>query len=616
MAMNLDDLRSNNEERKKAIFSQPKSLGYEEDKAGNNAPAIVNIPAEMRNSYTPTEDEKAASAAREDAIRKQAEIARKKMMEDMENETSTKEVNIPKSVSSDQLTSVDPSEFLPKKITIEPNEEENPMFKALDAAISRDKEKVSKTLDDLGEKQLDFIMSHPEEAAASENVEGTALKDEPEVAEEAKSSSMPEEIIDFNKETEEDNFVIPTRKFAPKISAIDASAIIHDDNDEDLKKEEEKIFSKDVPITDEDTDNDKSDDKASDLTEEEQKLIVKNMLTELKQTTIDTIKPIKNVIDFGSFKISKKPISVARLMKIEDQIVPTSIADWALLNTGRPVSMTGLSGPEIIKLNPANSNRTRLNMFKEIYQIMYTHLHDNNKPEFEAWLKTVKFSDIDHLYFAMYMATFAGNNFLNFSCPNTKCNHVFLSDVKFEDMVKYSTPETKKYVASLLQMDTTTKAKEYELTMHQISDDYVAAVRSPSIYSAVIENASLSEAFMDKYSDLIDIIAYVEDIYFIDSANGQLIPIDMKPVANDQVQTSANRIQTLNTVMKKLTSDQYYDFLGYTSNIDDEHGSMAYQIPEMVCPKCGTKIPAREIDPSQLLFLRHRLGAYKNISTM
>lgn len=331
------------------------------------------------------------------------------------------------------------------------------------------------------------------------------------------------------------------------------------------------------------------------------------IIEDLKNQIKDKIKPIKKTFDLSKFSITQKAVSAQKVMKL---VVTNNqnAADWVLPNAGVPISMTGLSGPEILKLNPENSTRNRLNTFRDMYQVIYNHLLDGNKPEFEAWLKQLRFTDIQHIYFCLYMATFNGSNFVNYSCP--KCNKVFLNDVNFKDMVVYADDAVKDKIKSILSRDSTSQSADtYEATMIQISDNYALSIRTPSVWNVIMETSTLSEQFLEKYADLIDIITYIDAAYLIDANNQQLIPIDTKPDPNNMSKTAARRIATMYDIISKLSSEEFYTLRSAITDLDSSANNVTYKIPSCKCPECGADIPEMESNPSEMLFTRHQLAA-------
>lgn len=336
------------------------------------------------------------------------------------------------------------------------------------------------------------------------------------------------------------------------------------------------------------------------------------ILDDLKSQIKEKVSPIRKTIDLSKFTFAKKAVSAQKVMKLAIQNNQNA-ADWVLPSAGRSISMTGLSGSEILKLNPENSNRNRANTFRDMYRIMYDHVLDGNKPEFEAWLKQLRYVDLQHVYFALYMATFGGSNFINYSCP--KCKKVFIKDISFKDMVVYADDETKTKIQNLLKMDTTSPSKdEYPVTLIPVSDSYAFAIKTPSVWNVIMETASLSDKFLEKHADLIDVVSYIDSAYLIDNANSQLIPINTKPDPNDMAKTAARRIKAMYDIISTLSSEEYYALRAAIGELDEEVTKLSYQIPACTCPACATEIPANtEVTPDGMLFMRHQLAAIGNM---
>ena len=376
---------------------------------------------------------------------------------------------------------------------------------------------------------------------------------------------------------------------------------------EDLADEEDDIFKDDVDEEDGDSYSSNEDETPDapdleDMSEEDRQKVVDEIKTQIK----NNINPIKK-FDLERFKIKKKPVSISSIMKITK--AETNIADWVLPVSRRSISCSAISGTEIIKLDPRNSNRNRLNTYRDIYRIIYDHIIDNNKPEFEAWLKTTPYHDLEHYYFCIYKATFGKNNFMNRECTNPKCKHTFIADINIDDMINYVNDDAESLVKKIFEHDTTTRNHEIENDLVQISDNYAVSLTMPTIWSVVIEAASLSQQFLEKYADLIDIYSFIDEIYFIDGENEELIPVDFKPVANDQTKTIANKIRVCYNIINSLSSDEYITLLGHIRKMDNDNIIITYQVPECTCPKCGTKIEAESATADELLFTRHQLGA-------
>ena len=497
--------------------------------------------------------------------------------------------------------SINVNDILPKRENPDANMTADQMAE-LDAAIDRECERITEFHKSLAEKQEEEMeaANYANEEKEMDSIDRLALGENY-----SATNTTPNAPVENIRD--EDDFVsIPGP--APVVNNVTPDMI----PDEEPKKEEVDTTPEDmnakpsVNIID-GVSNEELFDEEEEEPETKEGATSDEIIEDLKNQIKDKIKPIKKTFDLSKFSITQKAVSAQKVMKL---VVTNNqnAADWVLPNAGVAISMTGLSGPEILKLNPENSTRNRLNTFRDMYQVIYDHLLDGNKPEFEAWLKQLRFTDIQHIYFCLYMATFNGSNFVNYSCP--KCKKVFLNDVNFKDMVVYADDKVKDKIKSILTHDTTSQsADSYEATMIQISDNYALSIRTPSVWNVIMETATLSEQFLEKYADLIDIITYIDAAYLIDANNQQLIPIDTKPDPNNMSKTAARRIATMYDIISKLSSEEFYTLRSAITELDNNANDVTYKVPGCKCPECGADIPDMESSPSEMLFTRHQLAA-------
>lgn len=500
-------------------------------------------------------------------------------------------------VDTNNLRPVDIDRILPKREPA-PNPIETKLMDDLDAAVDREIENITKLHEDIAAKQEEEY-----EAAELEREEQELSKDD-EFA--LNGTVSADDYIDENKnDDDEDDDIIDTIKNNDRTVAYDDHGI----------KNDNKTFEKPkINILDNIDDDDLFDDAADEKNENNNNdAETDTLLEELKNQIKQRVEPIKKSFDLSKFTISQKAVSAQKVMKLAVQ-VHQNVADWVLPSAGRSISVSGLSGPEILKLNPENSNRNRQNTFRDMYRVIYDHIVDGNKPDFEVWLKQTRFVDMQHIYFALYMATFGGSNFLNYTCP--KCEKVFIKDVDFKDMVMYADDETKEKINCMLKQDTTShNSDSYNVELIQVSNSYVLGIKTPSIWNVIMETASLSEKFLDKYSDLIDMVSYIDSAYLIDEQNGMLIPVNTKPDPNDMAKTAARRIKAMYDIIATLNSEEFYALRSKINEHDEFATSkISYKIPETICPHCATKVPEnRNVTPDNMLFMRHQLAAIANM---
>lgn len=359
-------------------------------------------------------------------------------------------------------------------------------------------------------------------------------------------------------------------------------------------------------VEDDDFEEDFGDDAIDDEVEEQSKQEFEIFKKEIKENTA----PVKNAIDLTKFTINKKPISVSKLLTLTDTKKHTS--DWMLYTSGKCITMSELSGPEIDKFDPQVINgRNRMNAYKEIYSIIYKHLVDDNKPKsLEAWVKMIKFFDINHLYFAVYKASFEGKNIVPYACP--KCGKTFTKTIDIDSMIKYKDKDVENKVKAILAKDPTS-ADTVEVEMIQVSDDYVIGMRTPSVYNVIFENAALDDRLTEKYGDLLGVISYIESIYYIDRSKMELVEISTNPDPLDLVKTVKRKVKIYHEILKSLNSDQYNNVIMAMRDINEKGDGVSYVIPECECEHCKSKISEVETDPLQMLFTRHRLGVIGNL---
>lgn len=527
-----------------------------------------------------------------------------------------------KNFNFDEMESVEAIDILPSKPKLKRAEDD--LFAELDAAVDRECESITKRVEAITKAQdEELIAMAKEKEEEKQNLEDAEALDPTYKHEDFNFNNTDEEDLGIYEESDDTNSTEIEQEEIVNTNTI--SAINNKDSDKDYtdtKAFEEKDISSTIPTNSNNENSildgvkddelfDDEDDLFNDESSDEDERDVNAMVEELKKEAKTKTSAIKKTLDLSKFKISTKAVNAQKAMKLSAQ-TRLNVADWVLLSAERPISATGLSGAEILKLNPDNSNRNRLNTFRDMYRIIYEHIYDANKPEFETWLKQTRFVDLTHIYFALYMATFGGSNFINYECPN--CHKVFLKDIKFEDMVKYADDDLKEKVRNILKMDTQTLSNDtYESDLFQISDSYAFALRTPSIWNVIIETASLNDRFLEKHADLIDVVSYIDAIYVIDETDNKLIPIDTKPDRNDQAKTSARRIKIFHDIISQLSSEEYYNLRHFIQTYDEDAGKLSYQIPSCTCPDCATEIKVRDTSPDELIFTRHQLAAIGNM---
>lgn len=393
-------------------------------------------------------------------------------------------------------------------------------------------------------------------------------------------------------------------------------------SDDSVYDEDEHLFD---GIDDEDMKylDEEETSKSSEEEEAEEKAKTEEIKQNIRNEINKSFNPISNKINLGKFTISKKPINASKIINdIKSKAI--ECADGVLWNTRRAIRMSAWKPMEIQSIDPQRLRNGNYNKYIENkLKLIYDHIIDSNKPKtFEAWAMITPNTVVDDYMFTAYKATFGLSNILTFSCGDDNCNNVFMESVPIHSMIKFNNDQIKEeYMKILHEGNTDSISTEYEVSLYQASDDYVFALKVPSLYNTYIEPTLVNQDFNTKYEDRLLLLSYIDAIYKIDVENNQLIPIDTKPSATDKALTYKRRIKTFDTILKSLTSDQLMALSTETDKYDggklDDDGNLvvdvSYIYPERKCPKCGKKIEEQAVNPDNMLFTRHQLGLMKKI---
>ena len=505
----------------------------------------------------------------------------------------------------------------------EKSEFEKEIMDDLDKAVAREKESITERINAITEmqrKEFDEQMAAKEEAeykrveteeqptvkssSGDDDIDWDNLFDD----DEKRTEDKPVKHSPITRYVEEDTaqYTIPNMDSEP--AKIDREVEEDDlDGDEDTTTNTiEEVVEDPKPIA---SSNEISDDLDKDLAAEigEEVPDTDSIMKRFAENVKERIAPITKRFNLNDFTVGESPITRLDIKMMG--LYHVSVADHFLPNAGKIISCSALSGSELMAMNPENSNRSRLNTLKDIYSIMYKHVVSEKPKTFDEWLKTTRFNDLEHIYFALYKATFGGSNFMTYECPNKKCQDVFIEDVSFDDMINYADDETKAKMQAIMSSGDSS-ITPYEIVKQQISNNLAIGIRNPSIYNVVIEVSGLSDSFLEKYQDLMDIIVFIDNIYYIDYEHQVLEPVDFMPDKNNIAKTIARRIKIIADILRSLPSDNYFELRKAVADAFPSLAGVTYKIPAATCKKCGTQIPERVIGAQELLFMRHQLGAF------
>ncbi|MCM1219690.1 MAG: hypothetical protein NC548_34855 [Lachnospiraceae bacterium] len=338
-------------------------------------------------------------------------------------------------------------------------------------------------------------------------------------------------------------------------------------------------------------------------------------LEEFRSEISQRLKRAGKKLDLTGFTVASKATASNAIFEVSE----VSAGKWPLPNTGICVEMRAINGQKVeeLRLNIERPNSTTL---RNRLRILYDAIVTPKPQSFEVWLRSISYADYDHLFMPAYIAAFNGANYMPGTCdkddPNIRgCGRMFLSDdMNIMKLVKFTSEEAKAKFWALYDSDRTNGSGLYMTEIMPISDRFAIGFRDPSLYSVLFEYTNLNREFTQKYADTIQMMPYIDNIYWIDQANMKLVKIKWNEDPNNASKTTKAKVMKYHNVFGSLSDDEYSSIGAIIAAIRTRVDWMTYQIPEMTCPECGKVIPASESTAAALVFTRHQLGLLANTS--
>lgn len=336
------------------------------------------------------------------------------------------------------------------------------------------------------------------------------------------------------------------------------------------------------------------------------------ILKQLQDMATERLKPTSKKLDISSFTVVKKPVSnVMPFFKPNK----AKVAKWVLPTQKATIFMKEFSGSELEKLREYSEDRNSVDALNRRFHMIFDHIASARPSSFEQWLKVTPYRDVDHYFFAIYIASFNGANFLPEDCINTKCKKTFLTDdIKIMDMVKFENKKAKEEFSKLYKSEASPVTNGLFVSeVVPLSESVAIGFREPSIYN-VFELASLDAATRRRYSSIIDYIPYIDELYVINQETHELIPVGYKKYTDNAVKTVQSKLQKYEKIFNTLSVDEFGPVKAYVRDIIAMNPGMYYVYPAVECPQCHTMTKEQRTSAEELVFTRYQLGALTNTS--
>lgn len=359
------------------------------------------------------------------------------------------------------------------------------------------------------------------------------------------------------------------------------------------------VDEEETPVVEEDEDADDEDNDA--------------ILKDLQRQVTEKIKPLSKSLNISSFTVSKRPTTNLNRYLNNSEV---KVIKWVLPDEKAVVLMKEFTGAELENLRQMSEDTRSLQQLSRRYRMIYDHIMSPKPQSFEAWLKITPVIDVEHLFFAIYVASFNGANYVPMDCVNDKCNYTFVTDnIKIMDMVKFDTDKDKDLFTEVYTSEPTmlTDKGLYTVEKVPISANIAVSFREPSIYN-LFELASLSDNFREKYSNVVEYLPYIDEMYIIDQTNTTLIPIEYQTYPNNARRTVESKVRKYNSVINSLDIDEFGLIRSYSRAMGERTTGMHYIYPATTCPKCGTERKEVPASAEEMVFTRYQLGALVSTS--
>lgn len=378
-----------------------------------------------------------------------------------------------------------------------------------------------------------------------------------------------------------------------------------------VKKEKEK---KDTSVRlnmDLDIRSKKTDFKDDDEEAEENSANDDELMNKLRRMATEKLKPTKARIDISNFQVSTGTVkNINPILNSKE----SKVAKWVLFNQEQIVLMREFTGVELQTFVETAGNTGVSNVSRR-YRLIYNHIESPKPETFEKWLKSTPFSDADHYYFGVYVASFEGSNYMPIDCAGQNCPEgTFVSDnIPVMNLVKFKDNETRNKFKRIYQDEEINNNIEgkYVYNIVPINDSIAIAFKEPMLYD-YIESMNVDNTFQRKYNNTLQLMPFIHEIYAIDVNSGQLIPVGYQQYDGNAAKTFRSKVRKYNTLFSYLSPDEYSLIEAYSSDISNKSDGITYITPSLKCPYCGTESAEQEMTAESLVFTRYQLGALVN----
>ena len=388
---------------------------------------------------------------------------------------------------------------------------------------------------------------------------------------------------------------------------------------EPVKKEEKKeVFKSDIDLevdreTESSIDEKSGDEEEEEITPLDDSVEDNTEYNRIRQIASERLNPVALNLNLSSFTIAKKAkADVKNVFKS----YKAKISKWVLYNQKCTVHMKEFSGSELeTMMEYYQASRRSSDAMRRMFQMIYEHIVSAKPANFETWLKVTPYSDLDNYFFAIYIASFNGANYIPVDCTNKECGKSYITDNMdiMSSMVHFDTKEERDKFTELYKSETKAISSGlYASEIVPLTNQIAIGFKEASLWD-IIEINGVDQATANEFSSIIEYIPYIDNLYLIDIEHQSLTPIAYKEYPDNPQKNTRSRIKKYNSIFNAMSIDEFTPVKAYVSALLDKTSrGISYVFPETTCPECGHVNPEKPIAQgtvADMVFTRCQLGA-------
>jgi len=306
----------------------------------------------------------------------------------------------------------------------------------------------------------------------------------------------------------------------------------------------------------------------------------------------------KITVDLNEITITNK----SPIQQTQDiNLVFNNVATFTVIccQSGYTANMSGLTLAEKNAIN--NSDGDIFQMRQKLYKTVYNKIQSMSipKPDFNNWLKITSFNDLSTLLFGIYCQTFIDNNEFDITCG--KCNKntsVIVNNQSLIEVRDRATYEKRdEIIGSIKSGEELVAASIVHKDERVMLNDskIIVDVSTPSLHDHLALLKVSNQKTLQEYADAFSAMLFISHMYMLDLnqtySTGKATYYEV-----------TDKARLLNILLKLSNKDGEQ----LENAIEEKLGKykIDYEIHNVTCSHCKTKLPGIPVDIETILFTR------------